>query len=122
MPELFEVSFTAKMEDELDIIEQGKLDWKSMLNSFYEDFSKWVAYSYYNEDIDVGAIMNIMGGLSGEELEAYEAPYPDSRYKAGPQIFPYLIPSQLAKNERVWRPYGLLYQHDYEQKFYNRRQ
>lgn len=68
-----------------------------------EDFSKWVAYSYHNEDIDVGAIMRLMGQLDEREIQAYEAPYPDSRYKAGPQIFPYLIPSQLQENEVVWR-------------------
>ena len=42
MPKLFEVDFTARMESELDTIEQGKLDWKAMLESFYTNFSKWL--------------------------------------------------------------------------------
>ncbi len=32
--------FTAKMESELDSIEQGKADWSKMLEDFYQDFSK----------------------------------------------------------------------------------
>ncbi len=32
--------FTAKMESELDSIEQGKADWNKMLEVFYEDFAK----------------------------------------------------------------------------------
>ncbi|PIQ80225.1 MAG: DNA topoisomerase I, partial [Parcubacteria group bacterium CG11_big_fil_rev_8_21_14_0_20_41_14] len=32
--------FTAKMEDELDEIAQGKLDWEKSLNDFYEPFKK----------------------------------------------------------------------------------
>ncbi len=42
VPELFEVSFTAKMESELDTIEQGNLDWQEMLGSFYEKLSVWL--------------------------------------------------------------------------------
>ena len=32
--------FTAKMESDLDSIEQGKADWNKMLEAFYEDFAK----------------------------------------------------------------------------------
>ena len=42
MPKLFEVDFTARMENELDSIEQGKLEWKNMLQSFYTNFSQWL--------------------------------------------------------------------------------
>ena len=42
LPHLFEVSFTAKMESELDNIEQGDLEWHQMLQNFYSNFEKWV--------------------------------------------------------------------------------
>jgi DNA topoisomerase-1 len=42
LPELFEVSFTAKMEEQLDEVEEGKIDWTKMLGKFYEKFAKWV--------------------------------------------------------------------------------
>jgi len=38
-PNIFEVAFTAKMEDALDRIETGELDWVGTLTDFYEPFS-----------------------------------------------------------------------------------
>ena len=42
IPSLFEVKFTAEMEDLLDDVEHGKSSWKGMLGDFYGDFSKWM--------------------------------------------------------------------------------
>ena len=39
---LFEVKFTAEMENELDLIEEGSLNWTSMLSEFYEKFKGWL--------------------------------------------------------------------------------
>lgn len=40
--QLFEVGFTAGMEKTLDDIEQGKINWKKMLEDFYGNFTEWV--------------------------------------------------------------------------------
>lgn len=37
---LMDYSFTAKMEEQLDDIAEGELDWKKVLDQFYTDFSK----------------------------------------------------------------------------------
>jgi DNA topoisomerase-1 len=37
-PRILDVGFTAQMEDELDKIEEGKLDWQALLREFYSDF------------------------------------------------------------------------------------
>ncbi|PLT30071.1 type I DNA topoisomerase [Peribacillus deserti] len=37
-PEFFDVDFTAKMERELDDIEDGKIAWVSVIDDFYKDF------------------------------------------------------------------------------------
>ena len=37
-PKILDVEFTAKMEDELDGIEDGDIDWKVLLKSFYSPF------------------------------------------------------------------------------------
>ncbi|MFW6413981.1 MAG: type I DNA topoisomerase [Verrucomicrobiota bacterium] len=42
LPHLFQVKFTADMESELDQIEEGELDYKTMLDHFYQQFRKWV--------------------------------------------------------------------------------
>ncbi len=40
--DLFDVKFTASMEDMLDSVEQGKVQWTSMLSEFYSKFEKWM--------------------------------------------------------------------------------
>ncbi|MCI0468959.1 MAG: type I DNA topoisomerase [Nitrospirae bacterium] len=39
-PELIDMGFTAKMEDELDSIENAKMKWVKVINDFYKPFSK----------------------------------------------------------------------------------
>jgi DNA topoisomerase-1 len=38
--DLFDVTYTARMEGELDDIEEGKLDWRVAMSEFYERFQK----------------------------------------------------------------------------------
>ncbi|HLK66822.1 MAG TPA: type I DNA topoisomerase [Bryobacteraceae bacterium] len=38
--DIFEVKYTARMEEELDEIEDGKLDWRAAMGEFYERFEK----------------------------------------------------------------------------------
>ncbi len=64
-------------------------------------FPRWVAYSYHVDDLPIGELMDFMGGESNLRA-AYEAPFPEQRYKAAAQIMPYLVPSQLRENEAVW--------------------
>ena len=37
-PKIMDIGFTAKMEDELDGIEEGSIDWRTVLKSFYSPF------------------------------------------------------------------------------------
>ena len=68
-------------------------------------FTKWMAYSYYSENMNIVGIIENFGGidLTEEEEYAYEAPYPTGLYKAGAHVWPYLIPTQLSENERLWK-------------------
>ena len=65
-------------------------------------FPRWVAFSYYIDELPIGDIMKFMGA-SDEVVAAYEAPFPDGTYKAATHIMPYLVPSQLRENEVVWQ-------------------
>ena len=38
--DLFDVTYTARMEAELDEIEEGKIDWRMAMSEFYERFEK----------------------------------------------------------------------------------
>ena len=80
---------------------QGPATWEEFIGG--DGFTGWIRYSRYTDNIDVGGIMQTLGNVSDEERVGYEAPYPNATYKAGPQIFPYLIPSELRKNEMAYR-------------------
>jgi DNA topoisomerase I len=42
-PQIIDVEFTAKMEENLDGVEDGNVDWVNMLDQFYVDFEKHLA-------------------------------------------------------------------------------
>lgn len=42
-PDILDVEFTAKMEQDLDDVEDGKVRWKKIIDEFYQDFSKHLA-------------------------------------------------------------------------------
>ena len=39
-PEILDVEFTAKMEKDLDDVEEGKVQWVQIIDEFYSDFEK----------------------------------------------------------------------------------
>jgi haloalkane dehalogenase len=65
---------------------------------------KWVAFSKTVPELPIGDIIQMatVSNLSSDVIRAYEAPFPDESYKAGARIFPYLVPSELSKNQKVW--------------------
>lgn len=74
-----------------------------------EAFLAWQKFSQETEDFPVGAIINggCAAGLTPEEIAAYDAPFPDDSYKAGPRIMPALVPTSpddpaSADNEAAW--------------------
>jgi len=80
---------------------QGPATWEEFIGG--SGFTNWIRYSRYTDNIDVGGAMQTLGSVNSEERLGYEAPYPNASYKAGAQIFPYLIPSELRKNEMAFR-------------------
>lgn len=74
-----------------------------------EGFMRWREYSQTVEHFHVGGILK--GGcvteLAPEVIAAYNAPFPDDRYKAGARQFPVLVPITPADpaaeaNRRAW--------------------
>src|SRR5690349_10913220 len=43
--DIFDVKYTARMEEELDEIEDGKLDWRAAMGEFYERFTKDIEHA-----------------------------------------------------------------------------
>jgi len=75
-----------------------------------EGFNQWLAFSQSTQDLPIGQIVN--GGtarqLTPAEVDAYDAPFPDARYKAGACQFPTLVPitaqhGSVAENKAAWQ-------------------
>jgi haloalkane dehalogenase len=95
------MSFISYPLFKLGIWFQGPASWEEFIGG--DGFTNWIRYSRYTDNIDVGGVMQTLGNVSDAERAGYEAPYPNATYKAGAQIFPYLIPSELRKNEVAYR-------------------
>jgi haloalkane dehalogenase len=72
-------------------------------------FFAWQKHSQETPVFDVGRIVanGCARGLGAEEIAAYDAPFPDDRYKAGARQFPMLVPSRpddpaSEPNRRAW--------------------
>ena len=59
-------------------------------------FLDWRAWAAKNPDMAVGKLMSrTCAHLSEREIAAYDAPFPDVRYKAGVRRFPQIVPDHL---------------------------
>ena len=74
-----------------------------------EAFLRWQKFSQEAPELPVGRIVN--GGcvteLPAEVIAAYDAPFPEERYKAGARAFPALVPTRpddpaSAANRKAW--------------------
>jgi pimeloyl-ACP methyl ester carboxylesterase len=58
-------------------------------------FDAWKAFVAANPDFEVAALMQrACPHLSPAEAAAYAAPFPDRAYRAGPRVFPAIVPVQ----------------------------
>jgi haloalkane dehalogenase len=75
-----------------------------------QGFLDWRAWSNKNLDMPVGKLMaRTCPQLSAQEIAAYDAPFPDARYKAGVRRFPQLVPdhpdaegAEISRRARDW--------------------
>jgi pimeloyl-ACP methyl ester carboxylesterase len=75
-----------------------------------DGFKAWRAWSNQNPDMPVGRLIKrACPHLSDAEAAAYDAPFPDVRYKAGVRRFPNLVPdgpdapgTALSRRARDW--------------------
>jgi haloalkane dehalogenase len=73
-------------------------------------FLEWRAWVRKNPDMSAGRLLKLTcPHLSEAECAAYEAPFPDMRYKAGVRCFPEIVPdrpdapgAELSRNAREW--------------------
>jgi haloalkane dehalogenase len=74
-----------------------------------EAFLRWQQFSQEVPELDIGRLINgaCVTNLSAEVIAAYDAPFPDNRYKAGARVFPALVPTSpddpaAEPNRKAW--------------------
>ncbi|HQP91812.1 MAG TPA: DNA topoisomerase, partial [Candidatus Omnitrophota bacterium] len=83
-PQIMDITFTAHMEDELDMVEEGQVDWVNILQEFYNPFKEKLDYAsanikkeviYSDQMCDVcGKPMIIKWGRKGKFLSCSDYP------------------------------------------------
>ena len=76
-------------------------------------FKTWRAFARYTPVLPISRIVNVgcSRTLSRAERAAYDAPFPDSSYKAGARVFPQLVPTSphdpaAPANREAWKGLG----------------
>lgn len=84
---------------------QGDVSWEELQAE--PGFLRWAAYSQSVADMPVGQVVAVDISESdparADIIRAYDAPFPDARYKAGPAVMPALVPSELTLNAEAWQ-------------------
>ena len=82
--ELFDVQFTAGMEELLDEIEAGKVEWTTMLRDFYARFQGWMAAAKgpSAEPAKVEQVLSVLGQVQtwGPESKRGRRTYSDKKF------------------------------------------
>jgi haloalkane dehalogenase len=95
--------FVSEAEPEISTI----ADKDKFVNQFGPNasFVKWVAFALKDPEFLIGEYVQKLTffKISKEEIAAYDAPFPDERYKAGARVFPSLALSHLEANMKVWK-------------------
>jgi len=84
LPELFDVGFTASMEEQLDSVEDGKINWTAMMAEFYSRFEEWMeqAKEPPADQEKVIAIIAMLDKVTewGPEVQRGKRKYSDQRF------------------------------------------
>lgn len=98
-PEIIDIGFTAKMEEELDLIADGKVDWKKFLHDFWKSFAplvekatKEATIPKVETEIDCPEcgkkLLKIWAGSRGGGKYFYGCSgYPDCSYRTSIELF-----------------------------------
>ena len=83
------------------------LSGKSTVDDFAKkkSFGTWSSYFHRSKKLEIGKMMQILTekDLTDAEQSAYDAPFPDDRYYAGPRRMPQIIAGQLGENRLAWK-------------------
>ncbi len=94
---LFDVTFTARMEEELDHVEEGKVDWTAMMAQFYEQFQEWLKQAK-GPDADQDMAARLLKYL--EQVQDWAPPVKRGKTTYSDEKFVASVRKQLDKGEK----------------------
>lgn len=91
---LIGLRLAAEMPDRFDNIMAGNTMLPTGDHPAGEAFLQWREFSQKTPEFKIGALVSrgTVRGLTEREIAAYDAPFPDERFKAGARAFPVLVP------------------------------
>ncbi|MDR2849359.1 MAG: type I DNA topoisomerase [Verrucomicrobiota bacterium] len=86
LDQLFDVGFTARMEESLDEIEAGGVEWTDMMSDFFGKFSLWMEHAK-EPPADIGKVSAVLALLDqvniwGPEVQRGKRKYSDGKFVA----------------------------------------
>ncbi len=97
LPSLFDVKFTAHMEEELDEIEEGKITWTQMMQEFYTSFVEWMEKAK-GPPADPAKVRSLLDLLQG--VATWAAPVKRGRKTYSDEEFTSSVREQLDAGEK----------------------
>jgi haloalkane dehalogenase len=106
---LIGLRMAAEMPDRFDRVSLGNGGLPTGATPLPRAFRIWRAFARFSPLFPIGRLVNAgcATKLSPAEIAAYDAPFPDSRYKTAARLFPGFVPPtpddpERANNERAW--------------------
>jgi haloalkane dehalogenase len=96
--------------ESLPLVEASELGQRIAAEEGPPGFLYWRKFCAETPELRIGELVSMVsgGGLAGEIVSAYDAPFPDERYMAGARQFPSLVPifpddPALPANRKAWQ-------------------
>jgi haloalkane dehalogenase len=106
---LIGLRMAAEMPDRFDRLTLGNGGLPTGATPLPRAFRIWRAFARWSPVFPIGRLVNAgcVNKLSQAEIAAYDAPFPETRYKTAARLFPGFVPAspddpERANNERAW--------------------
>jgi len=99
LPDLVNIGFTAEMEEKLDEIEAGNVEWTSMLETFYNQFQAWLNHVKYESAPDNKKVDGLISFM--QKITNWNTPEKRGRRNFNDKNFFYSIQKQYEKNKNL---------------------
>jgi hypothetical protein len=98
LPQLFEVDFTAKLEERLDEVEEGKLAWTDLMRDFHGKLTVWIEEAKAHQ-VDKGLLRELLD--LADQIQSFNPPVKRGKKQYCDDTFVREIREELEKGGEV---------------------